>query len=100
MARRLAAQADQTWTSLAAFLDECETPEMRSLITEATTEPRPIPNPAQQLTDLALRLRNQAIDRRSAALMQQAHQPEATEADRQALLHQQQELRQLKRQPI
>jgi DNA primase len=100
VARRLAAHANQTWTSLAAFLDECETPEMRSLITEATTEPRPIPNPAQQLADVALRLRNQAIDRQSAALMQRAHQPEATEADRHALLQQQQDLRQLKRQPI
>jgi DNA primase len=100
VARRLAAHANQTWTSLAAFLDECETPEMRSLITEATTEPRPIPNPAQQLPDIVLRLRNQAIDRQSAALMQRAHQPGATEAERQAVLQQQQELRQLKRQPI
>ena len=73
---------------------------MRSLITEATTEPRPIPNPAQQLLDVALRLRNQAIDRESAALMQRAHQPEASEAERRRCYSQQQDLRQLKRQPI
>jgi DNA primase len=100
VAQRLAAHANQTWTSLAAFLDECETPEMRSLITEATAEQRPVPNPSQQLPDVTLRLRNQFIDRQLAALMQRANQPECSEAERLDLLHQQQDLRQLKRQPI
>lgn len=100
VAQRLAAHANQTWISLAAFLDECATPEMRSLVTEATTEPRPIPNPAQQLTDVATRLRNQSLDRQLAALMQRTHQPETSEADRLDLLRQQQELRRLKRQPL
>jgi DNA primase len=98
--QRLAVHADQTWTSLAAFLDGCHTPEMRSLVTEATAEPRPIPNPSQQLADVALRLRNQFIARQLASLMQRASQPETTEADRLVLLRQQQELRQLMRQPI
>ncbi len=75
-------------------------PEMRSLVTEATAEPRPIPNPSQQLSDVALRLRNQFIDRQLAALMQRANQPECGEAERLDLLRQQQELRHLKRQPI
>ena len=100
VAQRLAAQANQTWTSLAAFLDECEVPQMRSLITEVTAEPRPIPNPSQQLSDVALRLRNQFLDRQLAALMQRANQPECSDAERLDLLHQQQELRRLKRQPI
>lgn len=100
VAQRLAAQANQTWTSLVAFLDECEVPQMRSLITEATAEPRPIPNPSQQLSDVALRLRNQFLDRQLAALMQRANQPECSEVERLDLLHQQQELRRLKRQPI
>ena len=100
VAQRLAAHANQTWTSLAAFLAECETPELRSLVTAATTEPRPIPNPSQQLADVALRLRNQFIDRQLAALMQRANQPECNEAERLDLLRQQQEIRQLKRQPI
>ena len=80
VAQLLAAHANQTWSSLAAFLDECDTPEMRSLVTEATAEPRPIPNPSQQLADVALRLRNQFIDRQSAALMQRANQPDSSEA--------------------
>jgi DNA primase len=98
--QRLTAQANQTWTSLAAFLEQCDAPGMQSLVTQATTEPRPIPNPSQQLADVALRLRNQFIDRQLAALMQRANQPEAGEAERLDLLHQQQELRRLKRQPM
>ncbi len=100
VARLLAAHANQTWTSLAAFLDECEAPEMRSLITEITAEPRPIPNPTQQLADLALRLRNQSIERQMAALVQRASQPEIGEAERLDLLREQQELRKLKATPI
>jgi DNA primase len=100
VAQRLAAHANQTWTSVAAFLEECNAPEMQRLITEATTEPRPLPNPEQQLVDVALRLRNQFIDRQMADSMQRANQPECGEAERLELLHQQQELRQLKREPI
>jgi DNA primase len=100
IAQRLAAHANQTWTSLAAFLEECNAPEMQRLITESTTEPRPLPNPSQQLADVVLRLRNQFIDRQLADSMQRANQPECSEAERLELLHKQQELRQLKRQPI
>jgi DNA primase len=100
VAQRLAAHAKQTWTSLAAFLEECDAPEMQSLVTEATAEPRAIPNPAQQLADVALRLRNQFIDRQLATLMQRTNQPECSEAERNELLRQQQQLRHLKRQPI
>ncbi len=98
--QRLAAHAKQSWSSLAAFLEECEAPEMRSLVTEATADPRPIPNPSQQLADVASRLRNQFLDRQLAALMQRANQPECNEAERLDLLRQQQDLRRLKRQPI
>jgi hypothetical protein len=73
---------------------------MRSLVTEATAEPRPIPNPSQQLADVALRLRNQSIDRQMAALVQRASHPEISEAERLDWLRQQQELRRLKRNPM
>ncbi len=98
--QRLAAQADETWHGPAALLDECKSPEMRSLLTEAIVEARPIPNPSQQLADVTLRLRNQFLDRQLATLMQRANQPECGETERIELLHRQQELRQLKRQPI
>jgi len=100
VSRRLAAHCTQTWTSLAAFLDACELPAMQNLITEALAEDRPIPNPQQQLTDLALRLRNQYLDRQLAALTQRASQPEVDAAARLELLREQQQLRQLKRQPL
>ena len=100
ISRRLAAHTDQTWHSLPAFLDELETPEMQNLTTEATADQRSIPNPSQQLSDVALRLRNQFLDRRLADLLQRANQPEISDTERLDLLRQQQALRLLKRQPL
>jgi DNA primase len=100
VAQRLAAQTNETWKNPAAFLDECETPELRSLVTEAVAEDRKIPNPDQQMADVTLRLRNQFIDRQITALTHRASQPESSEAERLDLLRQQQQLRQLKRQPL
>ncbi len=98
--KRLAAQTNETWKNLAAFLDECESPEMRGLVTEAVAEDRKIPNPDQQLADVVLRLRNQFLDRQIAASIQRASQPETSETDRMELLSQQQELRRQKRAPL
>ena len=100
VSRRIMAQSAETWTSLAGFLDECESPEMQNLITEAVAESRTIPNPEQQLADVILRLRNQFIDRQLAALTHRASQPETNPAERGDLMRQQQQLRQLKRQPL
>ncbi|MCU0784360.1 MAG: DNA primase [Verrucomicrobia bacterium] len=100
VSRRIAAQSAETWTNLAGFLDECESPEMQNLITEAVAESRAIPNPEQQLADVTLRLRNQFIDRQLTALTHRASQPETDAAPRLDLLRQQQQLRQLKRQPL
>jgi hypothetical protein len=100
VSQRLAAHRQGTWTSLAAFLEECATPEIQSLITELTTDERALPNPAQQLADVALRLRNQFLDRQLAALIHQANQLETPEPQRLELLRQQQALRSLKRRPL
>jgi DNA primase len=98
--KRLAAQTNESWKNLAAFLDECESPEMRSLVTEAVAEDRKLPNPDRQLADVVTSLRNQFLDRQIAASIQRASQPETSEADRMELLRQQQELRQQKRAPL
>jgi DNA primase len=98
--QRLAAQSNETWQSLAAFLDECESPEMKGLITEAVAEDRKLSNPDRQLADVVTFLRNQFLDRQIAASMQRASQPETPETDRMELLRQQQELRQQKRAPL
>jgi len=80
--RRLAAQSAETWTNLAGFLDECESPELQNLITEAVAESRALPNPQQQLADMTLRLRNQFIDRQLANLTHRASQPETSESEK------------------
>jgi DNA primase len=98
--KRLAAQTGESWKNLAAFLDECESPEMRGLVTEAVAEDRKLPNPDRQLADVVTSLRNQFLDRQIAASIQRAGQPETSEADRMELLRQQQELRQQKRAPL
>ncbi len=100
ISRCLSGRQDGSWPGVAAFLNQCEAPEMRSLITEAIAESRTIENAAQQLNDLVLRLRNQAIDRQLAALTQRAGQPELGEAERVELLREQQALRQRKREPL
>jgi DNA primase len=98
--QRVAAQTNETWKNLAAFLDECETPEMRNLVTEAATEDRKIPNPEQQLADVVQRLRNEFLDHQIAACVQRAGQPGISETERMELLHQQQKLREQKRAPL
>ena len=98
--RCVASHTSQTWRGVAGFLDDCESADMKNLITEATTDGRAIPNPELQINDLLVRLRNQFIDRQLAALIQRSHQPETTDAERLSLLQQQQELRELKRKPI
>jgi DNA primase len=98
--QRLEAHRNQTWRDLPGFLDQCETPELRNLITGAIMEARPLPDPAQQIADVTLRLRNGHIDRQIAALLQRMSQPEVTEDQRLDLLKQQQQLRALKRQPL
>jgi DNA primase len=98
--RRLAAQKNETWKNLAAFLDECDSAEMRSLVTEAAAEERPIPNPKTQLADVVLKMRNQFLDRQIAALTQKVSQPGIPDEEKVELLRQQQELRAKKRAPM
>jgi len=97
---RLAAFADQNWSGPASLLGELDDDSTRSLATEAMAEERELPNPTQQLGDILTRLRNQLIDRQLAELTQRLHHPNLAEADQLALLHEQQALRQLKRQPL
>jgi DNA primase len=100
VAQRLAAQTDESWKDLAAFLDGCETPEMRSLVTEAVAEDRKIPNPEQQLGDVTLKLRNQCLDRQIAALTQKVSLPEIPQAEQNQLLHEREKMREQKRTPL
>jgi DNA primase len=100
VARRLQAHADGSWRGVGLFLDQFDSPQVRSLITEATMDEREIPNPDQQLSDLTLRLRNQFIDRQLAVLTQRISHPETSDVEKVELLHEQQQLKQTKRQPL
>ncbi|HEV2208251.1 MAG TPA: DNA primase [Verrucomicrobiae bacterium] len=100
VSRRLAAQRDGTWTTLPAFLAQCGSAELENLVTEAVSEKKPLRNTAQQLADIALRLRNDMIDRQVKALMQRAGQAQPGEPGQAELGSEFQRLKELKKQPI
>jgi DNA primase len=83
--------------SLLSSIQEAGT---RSLITEVLAEERPIPHPEQQLLDILTRLRNAAIDKKIATLLQQSVNPGTQDEERNKLLLEQSELRRLKKQPL
>lgn len=97
---RLNAQKGESWTSLAAFLDGCDSSALRSLVTEAATEERTIPNPDKQLADIVLKSRNQFLDRQIGAVTQKAGLPEISDAERIQLLQEQKKLREQKAAPL
>ena len=98
--QRLNAQKNETWKNLATFLDECDSPEMLSLVTEAAAEDRKMPNPEKQLADVVLKMRNQFLDRQIAAVTQKAGQPEISDAEKIQLLQGQKKLREQKATPL
>ncbi len=98
--KRLAAQTGESWKNLAAFLDECESPEMRGLVTEAVAEDRKIPNPDQQMGDVVLKLRNQFLDRQIAMFTQKASQPGISDVEKIDLLRERDKLREQKFAPL
>ncbi len=107
--KRLAAQTNGTWKSLAAFLDECESSEIRSLITEAATTERKIPDPEMLLKGnsalsdkrgILQQLRDEFIDRQFALVTSKLGKPEAFEGEHVALMRQRDNLRQQKRVPL
>ena len=98
--QRIEAHTRQTWTSLGAFVADLATPEMRNLVTEAVTEARTIPNPAQQLAGVLQTLRNQALDRESTALRLQLSQPDLPGEQLREINQRLNDLRAAKRLPI
>jgi DNA primase len=98
--KRLAAQTHESWKNLAAFLSECESSEMRALVTEAVAEDRKIPNPDQQLGDVTLWLRNRFLDQQIAMFTQKAIQPGIPDAEKIGLLRERDKLREQKLAPL
>jgi len=97
---RLGAQKNGSWKNLAGLLDECGSPQMRSLVTEAAAEDRKMPNPEKQLADVVLKMRNQFLDHQIAAVMQKAARSEIPDAEKIELLQRQKKLREQKAAPL
>ena len=93
---RFAAQANGAWHGVAAMLTELEHSSARSLVTEALSEQREIPNRGQQLADVILRLRNQFIDQQLMALQQRDGTAGLSPSEQGEFLR----LHQAKRQPL
>ena len=100
VSQRFASHQDQSWTSVAGFLSQCESTELQNLITEAIADARAVPNPEQQLADVLLRLRNHFLDSQNSTLVQKMGQPGIPESEVLESLRQQKELMLGKRQPL
>ncbi len=98
--QRLELHHAATWSSPAAFLGDLEDDQLRALAAAAMSDPRPIPNPEQQLRDVVTRIRNAWIDERIAQLSLRSSLPHLADADRLALLKDLQELRLARRSPL
>jgi DNA primase len=97
---RLNAPFHDQETGPAALLSQVEDEPVRRLITEALAWNQPILHPRQQLSDILVRLRNQAIDRELALVVQRASDPALDNAQSSALLGRIQELKRAKAQPL
>jgi DNA primase len=103
---RLAAQADNSWPGLAAWVSELENPDWRSLVTEILADGRPIADPEALLKGTPQRLgvvqllRDKFVERQLPLLNQRLGQPDMDDAGKMNLLVQIQELRKMKRQSI
>ncbi|HVY69853.1 MAG TPA: toprim domain-containing protein, partial [Verrucomicrobiae bacterium] len=98
--RRFNAFDADTWRGLAGLLDEIEDPHLRALLTEAVSEQRPVPEPANQLQLLVKRLRDAYLDRRIAELTRRASEAQVSTEEQVRIVGEQNALRQLKRQPL
>lgn len=100
VAARLAAHQSQSWRGVAPFLAELPDPAVGSLISEAVSDQRPIPNHLQQLADILKRLRDESLDRQLTQLAQRIGDPQLADAERLQLQRRQMELLLLKKQPL
>jgi DNA primase len=95
-ALRLSAPPASIESGAAGLLSQVDDAYARSLITEVLAEERPLPNPQQQMKDIVLFLRNQAIDRELNVLLHRSNGIEMSEADSRRSI----ELRLAKKQPL
>jgi len=88
------------WQGVASFVDGFEDGSLQGLITQCVAASHTIPNPPQQLSDMAVKLRNTSLEIEIADLHRQIGQPDLSEDQRIELLQRQQAIRLLRRQPL
>ena len=107
---RLKLNEINAWKGIPEFIENFDEALIRSFVGECLTRPlitntdgskmnrkTELSEPQIQLADVTLKLRNQFLDRKIAACLQRASQPEISDADKIALLREQQQLREQKR---
>ncbi len=94
---RLDHLADQKTFEVRDLVATIEEPQAASMVTEAATDNRTIPNPKAQLSDIVLRLRNLHIDQELRQLSHGVEDPDMDELTKAAHVL---ELQQQKRQPL
>ncbi|HXS68873.1 MAG TPA: DNA primase [Candidatus Polarisedimenticolia bacterium] len=95
--QRLVAHQEGKWTTLAAFLDEWDMVEIRTLITEAAMENCPVLDPEKQIVDVTTKLRNQFLDRAIKELRHARNAPGLTDTERDGLSRKEQEMMALRK---
>ncbi len=99
--RQIVGRYFSTQADVACLLSQLEQDDFaRSLVTEAVSERRAIPNPEAALADTLLRLRNAHYDQRLAGLNRQLADPTLGEEARLALLLEMQRLRAARRENL
>jgi DNA primase len=100
VARRLQADAERRWKGVASLMGELAADSLQALVSEAVSDPRPIPNPGQQLQDVLLRLRNRFLDQELAGVRHRLATPGLEPSELARLAHLQQQLMLAKRRPL
>jgi DNA primase len=98
--QRIAAHTSGQWRGVAALLTELPEGPTRSLLTEAVSDPRAIPNPKQQLLDVVRWLRDHELDRLLRQVSLRLAAPDLPGSDAVELMRQQQTLRRQKQQAL
>lgn len=94
---RLQLHREQRWTGVADLIQALPEPALQSLVSACAVEDRPLPDPARQLRDVTLRLRNAHLDRQIQDRTRRLSQPDTPESERLACLQEIQQLRAQKR---
>ncbi|MCF7708027.1 MAG: toprim domain-containing protein, partial [Verrucomicrobia bacterium] len=85
---------------ISSLLNELEDEYDHSILTQALSDPRPIPQPFVQLKDLILKLRNLHLDRQITPLRTKLDDPNLPNSERDEILIQQHALRIEKSRPL